>query len=205
MFAWVNWDWDAYSANIDESRKPEEPAREYVIRLAAEKAKFPIPGIQAQDIVIAADTIVVLDENILGKPVNNEQAHEMLTSLCGRDHLVMTAIAIWSGDPKGLQQEICKSHVQMRDYSDQDIRQFIASGDSLDKAGAYSIQNDNFHPVVDFNGCFASVMGMPLCHLERALRELPDYGPRKMASICQNHLKYICLITNRVMEGEDVG
>jgi septum formation protein len=205
MLAWVNWDWDASAANIDESQQPEETAREYVIRLAAEKANFPIPGIQPQDIVIAADTIVVLDENILGKPMNNEQALGMLTNLRGRGHLVMTAIAIRSDDHGNSRHDICKTRVQMRAYTDQEIRQYVASGDSLDKAGAYAIQNDSFHPVVDFNGCFASVMGMPLCHLERTLRDLPNYDQKEMATICQNHLKYICPITDRVMAGEEVG
>ena len=205
MLAWVNWDWEASAANIDEFQRSEETAREYVIRLAAEKANFPIPEIQPQDIVIAADTIVVLDENMLGKPVNNEQAKEMLTSLCGRGHWVMTAIAVRSGDHRSLRQEICKTRVQMREYTNQEIKQYVASGDSLDKAGAYAIQNDSFHPVVDFSGCFASVMGIPLCHLERILRDLPNYDQKEMAIICQNHLKYICPITDRVMAGEEVG
>ncbi|MCJ7622379.1 MAG: Maf family protein [Anaerolineaceae bacterium] len=205
MLAWVNWDWDASAANIDESQLPDETDRDYVIRLAAEKANFPIPEIQPPDIVIAADTIVVLDEKILGKPVSSEQAHEMLTSLCGREHQVMTAITVQSGDHGNTQHDICKTSVKMREYTDQEIKLYIASGDSQDKAGAYAIQNPDFHPVIDFNGCFASVMGMPLCHLERSLRELPNYVPRDLAKICQNHLKYNCPITERVMAGEDIG
>ncbi|MDO9545998.1 MAG: Maf family protein [Pelolinea sp.] len=205
MLAWVNWDWEASAANIDESKHPEETAREYVVRLAAEKANFPILEIKPQDIVIAADTIVVLDENILGKPVNKEQAIEMLTSLSGRGHLVMTAIAIRSGDHTRFQQEMCKTRVQMRNYSHQEISIYVASGDPMDKAGAYAIQNDSFHPVVGFKGCYASVMGMPLCHLERSFRDFPDYDPKEMAKICQNHLKYTCPITDSVMAGEDLG
>ena len=205
MFTWVNWDWGACAANIDESQRAGEPAQEYVVRLAAEKANSPIPGVHENDIVIAADTIVVLDGAILGKPVDAEQAVEMLTLLRGRDHLVMTAVAVCNMGHVVLQKDLCKTSVRMRSYTDQEITRYVSSGDSRDKAGAYAIQNENFHPVVGFNGCYSSVMGMPLCHLERTLRKSPEYDPRDLACICQNHLKYTCPITKRVMAGEEIG
>jgi len=205
MFTWVNWDWDACAANIDESQHSEETAQEYVVRLAVEKVNFSNPDFQANDIIIAADTIVVLDGIILGKPADNRHAYEMLTQLRGRGHFVMTAVAVRSGDCTNLQQDLCITRVQMREYTDQEIKKYIISGDSLDKAGAYAIQNESFYPAVGFDGCFSSVMGMPLCHLERTLRKLPDYESREMAPICQNHLKYICPITNYVMAGEEIG
>jgi MAF protein len=205
MLAWMDWDLEASAANIDESRHPEESAQEYVLRLAAEKAGYPIPGAVLGDVVIAADTIVVLDEEILGKPADEGEAYEMLSQLRAREHWVMTAISVRFGNTGHVHQDVCRTRVQMREYADEEIKQYIASGDSIDKAGAYAIQSNAFHPVVDFNGCFASVMGMPLCHLERTLLKLSIYEPSGLAVICQNHLKYNCSITSRVMAGEDIG
>lgn len=205
MLAWLDWDLDASSANIDESKRPKESAQEYVLRLATEKADYPIPGAGLDDVVIAADTIVVLDEEILGKPADEGEAYQMLSQLSARAHWVITAITVRSGNSGYVHQDICRTRVQMREYTDEEIEQYIASGDPMDKAGAYAIQNTTFHPVVDFNGCFTSVMGMPLCHLERTLQKLSIYEPSGLAIICQNHLKYNCLITSRVMAGEDIG
>ena len=205
MLAWVDWDLEASAANIDESRQPEESAQEYVLRLAVEKADYPIPGAGSDDIIIAADTIVVLDKEILGKPADEKEAYQMLSRLRAREHWVMTAIAVRSGDTGHVHQDICCTCVQMREYTDEEIKQYIASGDPMDKAGAYAIQSTTFHPVVDFYGCFASVMGMPLCHLERTLLKFSIYKPSGLALICQNHLKYNCSITDRVMAGEDIG
>lgn len=205
MLAWLEWDIEVSAANIDESRRPEEPARDYVLRLAEEKSTALIPGAVWDDVVIAADTIVVLDEEILGKPADVRQAQEMLTSLRGRDHWVITGIAVRAVGSQLLHQDICASCVHMRDYSDDEIKAYINSRDPLDKAGGYAIQNSGFHPAVNFGGCFASVMGMPLCHLERTLMKFPFYQHQDMAVICQNHLKYKCPITNQVMAGEDIG
>ena len=129
----------------------------------------------------------------------------MLSRLRAREHWVMTAIAVHSGGTGQVREDICRTHVQMRDYTDEEIKQYIASGNPMDKAGAYAIQNTAFHPVVDFDGCFASVMGMPMCHLERTLQNFSIYKPDSLAVICQNHLKYNCSIADYVMAGEDIG
>jgi len=205
MLAWVDWELEASAANIDETRHSEESAQEYVLRLGAEKAGYPIPQAGSDDIIIAADTIVVLDEKMLGKPKDEREAFEMLSQLRACEHWVMTAIAVRSGGTEHVHQDICRTRVQMREYADEEIKQYIASGDPMDKAGAYAIQSTIFHPAVDFNGCFASVMGMPLCHLERTLLKFSIYMPSGLALICQNHLKYNCSITECVMAGEDIG
>jgi len=205
MLAWMDWDLEASSANIDESKRPKESAKEYVLRLAAEKAGHLIPGAGLDDVVIAADTIVVLDEEILGKPADEKEAYQMLSQLRAREHWVMTAIAVRGGSTGQMRQDICRTRVQMRGYADEEINQYIDSGNPMDKAGAYAIQNTAFHPVVNFSGCFASVMGMPLCHLERTLQKISIYKPNRLAEICQNHLKYSCSIADCVMAGEDIG
>jgi len=205
MLGWLNWDLEASAANIDESRRARESPEKYVLRLSSEKVNFPIPGAASNDVAIAADTIVVLDGEILGKPADGAQAHAMLSQLKARDHWVMTAIAVKYANAEDVFQDVCRTRVQMRNYSDAEIDGYVRSGDPMDKAGAYAIQNKTFHPVVDFKGCFASVMGMPLCHLERILQKLSISELTGLGVICQNHLKYSCAITGRIMAGEDIG
>ena len=203
MLQWIDWGFQAAATDIDESRRLHEPARDYVMRVSSKKAQARITGSDAHSVIIAADTIVVKDENILGKPRDADHAIDMLKNLRGKIHHVFTALAIRREDH--IAQDMCCSMVKMREYSDDEIWAYVKSGDSLDKAGAYAIQNQAFHPASDFNGCFASVMGMPLCHLERTLQKLGISSPNGFAANCQNHLKYTCPITERVMAGEDIG
>jgi predicted house-cleaning NTP pyrophosphatase (Maf/HAM1 superfamily) len=93
----------------------------------------------------------------------------------------------------------------MRPYSDREMETYIASGDPLDKAGAYAIQDAGFHPVETLNGCYASVMGLPLCHLTRSLRKI-EITPRKdIPEECQTSLGYTCPIFTAVLRGEQAG
>ena len=204
MISWLGWSFRAAASNIDEAAFPQEKPLALVQRLALTKAQAEIEVSQAGDLVFAADTIVVRDEDILGKPANAQQAFEILKSLRGRQHQVVTAIAIRQVGGE-LFRDICVSNVEMRDYTDAEIEAYVASGDPMDKAGAYAIQSPSFDPAVDFCGCFASVMGLPLCHLERTLRKFPAYQKKDMAAICQKNLKYKCPITRRVMSGENIG
>jgi septum formation protein len=204
MLAWSDWFINLSPANIDESLFDYELPQNHVIRLAIEKCKT-IKSIPVDDFVIAADTIVVLDNQILGKPVNENHAYQMLTELRSKPHWVMTAIAIHNGRTEEPLIDLCKSEVKMRNYTDTEIYEYIESGDPMDKAGAYAIQNKDFHPVTDFGGCMASVMGMPLCHLERTLRKFSTYQHTDWPRICQFNLKYNCPITDRVIAGEDIG
>lgn len=203
MLGWMDWDIQTADADIDESRSGNETARDYVMRVSRKKVESVIAGADENSVIIAADTIVVLDDEILGKPCDAEDAFAMLAALRGRMHEVLTAIAVRTA--KGIEQDICRSSVRMRNYTTDEMWAYIDSGDPLDKAGAYAIQNRVFLPVDDFNGCFASVMGMPLCHLERTLRNCGIGYLDQFAPVCQNQLKYSCPITSRVMAGEDVG
>jgi MAF protein len=204
MITWLGWSFRAAASNINEAALPQEKPLELVQRLAWTKAQAQIEAAQTGDLVLAADTIVVRDETILGKPADAQHAFEILKSLRGRQHQVVTAIAVRQVGGE-LFRDICVSNVEMRDYTDEEIEAYVASGDPLDKAGAYAIQNPDFHPAVNFCGCFASVMGLPLCYLERTLRKFPAYQKTDMAAICQKNLKYKCPITERVMSGENIG
>jgi septum formation protein len=205
ILTWADWQLEKVSSNGDEAMLELEPPEQYVQRIAELKSRVDLKEALEHDFVISADTIVVHKGNILGKPKDPGDAFEMLVSLRGGEHWVMTALAVRHAGVEKAGLELCKSKVHMRRYSNEEIQKYVDSGDPLDKAGAYAIQDRGFHPTEDFRGCIASVMGMPLCHLERLLRSSQDYEWTDWPSICQKKLEYSCPITSRVMAGEDIG
>ena len=204
LIAWMNIPYEVISANIDESLQIGELPINHVRRLAREKAEKIFHDTRSTSLILAADTIVIKDDCILGKPRDRIHATEMLQDLKGKIHQVVTAICIIQPDGK-MMQDLCISNVQMREYSDQEILNYVTSGDPMDKAGAYAIQNGSFNPVTEFYGCFASVMGFPFCHIERNLRKIDGYNCVPTADVCQNNLCYSCSIFSRVLDGEDIG
>jgi septum formation protein len=101
--------------------------------------------------------------------------------------------------------DLCVTEVPMRAYGDDEIDAYVATGDPFDKAGAYAIQNPGFHPVDALRGCYASVMGLPLCHLTRSLRKLDLAPGTDIARECQSALGYACPISSAVLRGKMVG
>ena len=153
-------------ADIDESRVGDESPEAHVRRLAEEKART-VAARHPGDVILAADSIVVLEGRILGKPRDAADARAMLQALRTRPHQVMTAVAvIRAGD---LSSDLHISTVTMRPYTDAEIDAYIATGDPFDKAGAYAIQHPDFAPAARLDGCFASVMGLPLALTARLL------------------------------------
>jgi septum formation protein len=151
-------------------------------------------------IVIAADTIVVLENKILGKPNNATEAAQMLKQLRDQYHFVYSGltVAAISWEPDQPQAHLSKlvtrlhqSKVWMRPYTDAEIEAYVASGDPLDKAGAYGIQNKTFAPVARLEGCFASVMGFPLGELAITLREV-DVSLSPIGPLCTKHTDHPC-------------
>lgn len=202
MLAWLVDAFTCQSPNVDETPLEGESPAEYVQRLANTKAHTITVVEGASAMVIGADTIVVHQNRLLGKPSTPDEARAMLSTLRGNQHQVMTAVTVLAA--KQQVDQLCISDVRMRAYSDADMESYIASGDPLDKAGAYAIQHNGFRPVEGFGGCMASVMGLPLCHLARALRAagLPSANP---APRCQKELDYHCPIWQKVMNGETAG
>jgi len=193
-------DFSVHPADVDETPLAAEPAHEYVQRLATSKALS--VGAQAvpDSLVIAADTTVADGNQILGKPVDNQDAARMLRQLRGRSHQVYTAIAVlWNSH---LLVECCGTDVPMRDYSDAEMQAYIESGDPLDKAGAYAIQHPGFHPVDGLGGCYANVVGLPLCHLVRALRKFDIELAASVPLACQSTLGYECPIYEALLQTE---
>ena len=204
--ALTGWDFEIKPANIDETPHAGEAPGEYVLRLAEAKARQAGSTAQAGQLVLAADTTVADGSMLLGKPGDAGEAAGMLERLRGRTHQVYTALALLDAASRRLLSDLCVSQVPMRSYSNDEMSAYIASGDPLDKAGAYAIQHSGFNPVEHFGGCFASVMGLPLCHLVRITRKLglafpADHVPKA----CQAALSYTCPIHERVLGGENVG
>lgn len=159
------------AAEIDESMNPGRPACEEVSRVARQKA-MAIPG-DDSTLIVAADTIVVLDGKVMGKPKNEAQARQMLCSLSGRQHEVMTGLALRLGDRVISCTEV--TEVQFRSLSFREIDAYIATGEPMDKAGAYGIQGGAALFVEGIRGDYYNVMGLPVCRLGRLLAQLaPD-------------------------------
>ena len=170
----------------------EEASGEFVEdtvkRLALAKAKAVAlrrPG----RLVVGADTMVVSDGEALGKPRDTAQAVEMLQRLRGRPHRVVTGVAVVDGSTDASLVDICESAVEMRDYSDQEIEGYVATAQSMDKAGAYGIQDKDFNPVSRVDGCRSNVVGLPLCTLANLLKGLGfDTQPLRLPDECRAHL-----------------
>jgi nucleoside triphosphate pyrophosphatase len=183
LLALGGWDFTVVAPQVDERVLPGETPQDYVRRLAESKARA-ARQVLADDsslvtdtneshwqeaIILAADTTVVYrarrngSYEILGKPVDADEAEAMLRRLRGRVHQVFTGLAVLrfpSGEPEC---EVVATDVLMRDYSDEEMQAYIATADPMDKAGAYAIQHPVFKPVQNLQGCYANVMGLPVC------------------------------------------
>ena len=149
-------------AAIDEAVLPDETPLQYVARLAAAKAEAGWERSRdfAHAPVLAADTAVVLDGKILGKPVDGQDAEDMLRQLSGRTHEVFTAIALRTAN--GLQSRISRSEVTFRSIAAAEARGYWETGEPSDKAGAYAIQGLGAMFIADLRGSYSGVMGLPL-------------------------------------------
>lgn len=204
LMALGGWKFERRVVEIDESPLTGESPDEYVVRLAESKARAACPGVERAAIVIAADTTVADEDEILGKPDDAKQAEAMLRRLRGRTHRVYTALAILHVADGEMLTDLCVTKVPMREYSDKEMMAYIASGDPMDKAGAYAIQHPGFKPVENLQGCYANVVGLPLCHLTRTLREVNILPDADIPQSCQDNLNYNCPVYYRVLRGEDI-
>ena len=186
------------TANVDERALDGEAPTELVLRVSQAKA-LAVNEVRADELVVAADTIVLLDGKVLGKPADAEDAARMLTDLRGRAHLVYSGIGVWQPARRRMVTELAESIVWMRDYSEAEIAAYVDSGDPLDKAGAYAIQHPGFDPVSRVEGCRLSVMGLPLCHLGRALARFGVVVPANVPGACQAYNQYACTVAPDIL------
>ncbi|MEO8910443.1 MAG: Maf family protein [Gemmatimonadaceae bacterium] len=165
---------DVRPANLDETMRPREAPRRHAERLARDKAS----AIAMRDpdlITIGADTIVVINRKVLGKPADKADAARMLSMLSGREHTVITAVAVSRG--KKLRSAIEEVKVKFRRLRDDEIEAYIATGEPMDKAGAYGIQGYGATIVERVEGDYFAVMGLPLVRLIGLLRDVGvQYG-----------------------------
>jgi len=197
LLALANWNFVVSVADVDEGQYENESPADYVLRLAETKAR----AIKADmdQIILAADTTVVDGSEIRGKPKDNAEAVKMLTQLRGRTHQVYTGVALLRVSDGFLLTDLCVTDVPMRAYSDEEIRSYVATGDPLDKAGAYAIQHPEFSPVASMNGCYASVMGLPMCHVVRMMRKMEVEPNADVPMNCQKFLEYDCPVFESIL------
>lgn len=179
------------SAAVDESPLVGEAPTDLVLRVSQAKA-YAMHDVRRDELVVAADTVVVLDGEILGKPGSPGEAFSMLRRLRSRSHAVYTGISVWQPANWRMVNELASSAVSMRDYTDAEIEAYVATGDPLDKAGAYAIQNQGFAPVRHMEGCWLTVMGLPLCHLRRALEAFGLVVPSNVPGACRAFTRQAC-------------
>ena len=158
-------------AQIDESRIEVESPRDHVMALALAKARR-VASVVKQGLILAADTAVVDGETILGKPKDETQALEMLYGLRGREHQVLTGVAVVKASSGESITGVEASQVAMRLYTDEEAMAFVASGQAMDKAGAYAVQDTVFVPAASLDGCYLNVVGLPLCLAVSLLKQL---------------------------------
>jgi MAF protein len=193
-------EFQVFTSDIDENVIPGETPEEYVLRLARDKSRFVSSPGGADHIVIAADTAVVDGNQILGKPVNREEALIMLRNLRAGSHHVFTGLAVRDPVAEKVIVDLCVTKVQMRSYPESEMEAYVASGDPLDKAGAYAIQNSGFNPVREITGCYSNVVGLPLCHLTEIMQEMELDIPQMVTQGCRTTQGYNCQLIEKIQD-----
>lgn len=200
----TGWDVEICPVPVDEMVQVDERAEALAIRLARTKALAAAAESPPCKLVLAADTVVVDGDTILGKPVDAMDAERMLLMLRDREHEVITALVFLQPDSGEEIVETCKTVVPMRAYDRGALQAYIAGGSPLDKAGAYGIQDSEFNPVElsQMQGCFANVMGLPLCHLQRALGRMGHDLTVDLPTRCKAYTGYDCNVYQEILRGK---
>lgn len=217
LLALTGWSFDIRPVEIDESPRDSELPADYVMRLAADKALAALKSAGPGQVILTADTTVADGERVLGKPADAGEAMAMLRSLRDREHFVYTAIGVSQLLKNGqaatgaeryhLETDVCATRVWMRGYSDAEIEAYIAGGDPFDKAGAYAIQNREFHPVERIEGCYPCVVGLPVCRAVRLLARFHLSPPQMITAGCaeETGTGVPCQVYQRLLQDEQDG
>jgi nucleoside triphosphate pyrophosphatase len=155
----VGWPFETVAVEVDESLKEGEQAKVYVERLALAKAQDAATR-HANGMILAADTTVVVDEQLLAKPGDDDEARQMLQALQGRWHQVLTGVALVSGEAARVAHEV--TEVRFAAMSEAEIDWYVATGEPMDKAGAYAIQGQGARFIKEIKGDYFNVMGLPV-------------------------------------------
>ena len=161
LLAQAGYRFEVQISAVSESRQPGEDAIRFATRLAREKAEDVFARCSADSIVIGADTVVVCDGEVMGKPSDAADAERMLLRLSGRTHQVVTGVAVaWSEGRAEVAAEL--TQVTMRTLSPEEVSAYVSTGEPMDKAGAYAIQGYASRWIPRINGCYFNVVGLPL-------------------------------------------
>ncbi len=155
------------------------PPQDAAVAVAAAKARD--TDVAPDTVILAADTVVVLDDRMLGKPADAADARRMLADLRDRTHTVVTGVTVRATDSEW--SAAVESAVRMRAYADAEIAAYVDAGGGRDKAGSYGIQDEPFVPVESIEGCYCNVMGLPLWTAYRLLREAGCTAPRRPGDV----------------------
>ena len=164
----------AIEGSRGEEPRPErgEPATEYAVRSALAKLGDGAARGESGGVLLSADTVVVLNGEILGKPASADEARSMLERLSDGWHQVVTGVAVMDAATGRVLTGMETSDVRTRAFSDADIDAYVASGEPFDKAGGYAVQDEDFRPVRRFEGCYLNIVGLPLCAVVELMERL---------------------------------
>lgn len=156
-------------SHTEETRRDEEPPQTYVARIAAEKARA-VAERQPGFWILAADTIVALEGQVFGKPKNLDNARQMLTTLSGHPHQVLTAFVLLDTAGNTTAAEIVTSQVTFKELSASEVAAYLATGEPFDKAGAYAFQGKGRDLIAQVSGSYSNIIGLPMDEVTAALR-----------------------------------
>jgi septum formation protein len=185
-------------SDVEEASHAGETAPEMVSRLSRDKAQALLARTR-NGLIVAADTTVYFEGQVLGKPDDPDDAVNMLRRLRGRVHVVYSSVTLINAQTGWMRSELAESRVEMRNFSDEEIAAYVASGDPLDKAGSYAIQYADFKPVARIAGCYANVMGFPLCHLYCMLREAHLAPAETPVAACDRFNRRHCDVAGAIL------
>lgn len=160
-------DFTIRAAGVDETTRPDESPRDYVLRLSREKARAVVRG---DELTLGADTTVVINGEIIGKPADAEEAARMLRALSGQWHEVLTGVTLARADH--LISAVSSTRVKFAELSDAEIKWYVSTGEPMDKAGAYAIQGHASLFVESIEGSYSNVVGLPMELAYRLAREM---------------------------------
>jgi len=170
----LGFEFDVIPASVSESMRAKESPRDFALRTAREKAEQ-IARRHPESWIVAADTIVLIGGEILGKPRDEAEAVEMLKKIRGRTHIVVTGFCIRKGEDARF-ESLVESQVEMVELSDDEIRWYVSTGEPLDKAGAYGVQGIGAMFIRRVVGSYTNVVGLPLAELVEGMKRLGIVG-----------------------------
>ncbi len=198
LFALLGLPFQVVDPQVDETPLEGENPKNTALRLAFAKAKETTLS-HPEAIIVAADTLVILGDEILGKPVDEDEAVAVLETLRGKKHRVISAVIVLDAATGEKRDTVADTQVWMREYSGEEMARYIGRGEPFDKAGGYAIQDKEFRPVAKVKGCYANVMGLPLCHLYRALKRVGVNPPATPLEACISFTGHQCSVAQGIL------